>query len=80
MPVPNTIPHTLPIKGEWQVDEKHVQPKGNIVQTLKIGGATVHIIDDCSAKTPEEKERVLAEFYSVGWSIARRLYREGIIV
>lgn len=80
MPVPSASIHTLPLRREWQMDEKQEQPKGNIVQTIKFGGATVNIRDDCFVKTPEEKERVLAELYSVGWAIAKRLRREGIEV
>ncbi|NGP56810.1 hypothetical protein FLT15_00065 [Paenibacillus thiaminolyticus] len=59
------------------MDKQQFKRKGNIVETYKIGNTTVNICDDCFVKTPEEKERVLAEFYAVGWAIIRRLRREG---
>lgn len=59
------------------MDRDRIKRKGNIVETYRFGNTIVHICDDCIVKTPEEKERVLAQFYAAGWAIVRRLRSEG---
>lgn len=52
--------------------------EANIVKTINNGGATILIADNYCAKTPEDIEKVVQEYYSVGWLVVRRMRERGI--
>jgi len=73
MPVPQQLPHMIPVRGEMAMKSKLHLHAGNIVETMFIGNTTVQIADDFCAKTPEEIELVLEQFHAAGWAILETL-------
>lgn len=67
--------HTHMPRGGWMKRQEPEQP--NIVKTLQIGNATVHIADNFCARTPEEIDKVLNEYHAAGWAIVDELVERG---
>lgn len=75
-------PHKHIPKGDVFMPKKPNESSngGNIVETYKLGNTTVHICDDCFAKTPEEIKKVLDDYHAAGWAIVLDLAAKGIVV
>lgn len=66
--VPNNLAHKHNPRGDVVMPIK--RPKqGNIVETLRLGGTTIHICDDYFAETPEEIEKILDDYHAAAWAI-----------
>lgn len=68
MAVPLKQKHMLH-RGDAQM-EKPKDSDPIIVHTYHFGNSKVHIASNSFAKTPEEKEQVLKEYYAAAWRIA----------
>lgn len=50
----------------------------HIVATYHYGSTVCHIADNCIAKTPEERERVMDDIRRVGWGIVINARKNGV--
>lgn len=75
VPIPEL--HRLYQRGETAVKKSKLPVVPNIVETYKLGNATIHICDNFIRTDPAEIEKVLDDFHAAGWAIIDELREKG---